>query len=219
MPCRTNRQHPAAENPAGLRRRIIPVDRRGRRGKNGSAPPPGNHRPRCTRSHDDETHASPALEMAQPQSLLQLFGVTLDDPAVLGQAHENLDFRIERQGRELVLRGFSFALRPLDEQPLFRTRLSAVFVPMRWTDAQQGKPRTERTFHALPPSDVFPSPLRQSLSQGEDGNRPMIPIPPQALSVIVRKSGSLPAASTQNATSSVNLCWTFRALYTPTQCP
>src|SRR5579884_930562 len=94
---------------------------------------------------------APALEMAQPQSLLQLFGVTLDDPAVLGQAHENLDFRIERQGRELVLRGFSFALRPLDEQPFFRTRLSAPFVPMRWTDTKQGKPRTERTFHTLPP--------------------------------------------------------------------
>src|SRR5579875_325358 len=177
MPRRTNRQHPAAQNPAGLRRRIIPVDRRGRRGKTA----PLYHQETIGRDAQGrmmmKPTPAPALEMAQPQFLLQLFGVTFDDPAVFGQADQVANLRLCRQSGEPILRGFGFALRPLDEQPFFRTRLSALFVPTRGTDTQQGKPRTERTFHALPPSDVFPWPLRQSLSQREDGNRPMIPLP------------------------------------------
>src|SRR5579875_1409341 len=39
MPCRTNRQRRAAGNPAGLRARVIPVDRRGQKGK---TVPPGH---------------------------------------------------------------------------------------------------------------------------------------------------------------------------------
>src|SRR5579884_1917229 len=151
MPRRTNRQHPAAQNPAGLRRRIIPVDRRGRRGKTA----PLRHQESIGREAQGrmmmKPTPAPALEMAQPQFLLQLFGVTLDDPTVLGQPDQVADFCFCRQSREPIFRRLGFALRPLDEQPFFRTRLSAPFVPMRWTDTKQGKPRTERTFHTLPP--------------------------------------------------------------------
>ena len=124
---------------------------------------------------------APSLKMTQPQFLLQLFVVALDDPTLLGQADQVVDFRSNRQGRQPVLGGLGFALRPFDEQPFFRTRLGAPLVPMRRTDTEQSKSRTERMFRAFSPGDVFPGRLRQGPRQHQDRHGLMIRVPAQAL--------------------------------------
>src|SRR5580698_1726485 len=120
-----------------------------------------------------------SLEMPQPQFLFQFFIVAFDDPTQLGQEDQVPEFRSRRQGRHPILRGFGFSLRPLDKQPLFRTRFRTLLIPMRRTDPDSGEPRTEPTFRAGPPGEALPRPLRQSLRQRQDRNRPMVRIPPQ----------------------------------------
>src|SRR5437016_8406594 len=66
---------------------VRPIDRRGQRGKNGSVRPPG------TIGRDTEgsvmMKAAPASSFVVVQSkfLLELFVITLDDPAVLRHSH------------------------------------------------------------------------------------------------------------------------------------
>src|SRR3990172_2989259 len=82
--------------------------------------------------------ASPpaALEMVEPELILELLIVALDAPAQLGEADEGGDGRGLRQGREPILRGRVFAPRPLDQQPLFRPRRRALLVAMGGPHAQ-----------------------------------------------------------------------------------
>src|SRR5579872_302847 len=124
---------------------------------------------------------TPALEMSQPQFLLQFFVVAFDDPTLLGQTDQILDFHGDGQGRQPILRGLGFAFRPLEQQPLFGTRLGALFIPVRRTDTQQSKSRTEPMFRAFSPSDVFPRLFRQTLRQRQYGDGGMIRIASQAL--------------------------------------
>src|ERR1700685_2059336 len=120
-----------------------------------------------------------SLEMPQTQFLFQFFIVAFDDPAELGEADQVRDFRLHRQGRQPILAGFSFSLRPLDKQPLLGTRFRTLLIPMRRTDPDSGEPRTEPTLGAGPQGDALPRPLRQPLRQGQERNRPMARIPPQ----------------------------------------
>src|ERR1022692_4948447 len=120
-----------------------------------------------------------SLEMPQTQFLLQFFIVAFDDPTELGQADQVRDFRCRGQGRQPILRGFGFSLRPLDEQPLLWTRFSTLLITMRRTDPDSGEPRTEQNLGAGSLGDALPRPLRQPLRQRQDRNRPMVRIPPQ----------------------------------------
>src|ERR1019366_673727 len=122
-----------------------------------------------------------SLEMPQTQFLFQFFIVAFDDPAELGQADQVRDFRFHRQGRQPILGGFGFSLRPLDEQPLLGTRFSTLLIPMGRTNPDSGEPRTEPTLGTGPPGDALPRPLRQPLRQRQDRNRPMVGIPPKPL--------------------------------------
>ena len=88
-----------------------------------------------------------SLEMPQPQFLFQFFVVAFDDPTKLGQEDQVPELRFRRQGGQPILRGFSFSLRPLDEQPLFRTRFAALLDP----DAPD-EPGARRTANGADPS-------------------------------------------------------------------
>src|SRR5712691_4578270 len=72
---------------------------------------------------------APALEMIEPELVLELLIVALDAPTQLGEADEVGDGRGLRQGREPIFLGLGFAPRPLDQQPLgppgLRTRSRA----------------------------------------------------------------------------------------------
>src|SRR5580698_3176245 len=89
-----------------------------------------------------------SLEMPQPQFLLQFFVVAFDDPTQLGQEDQVPEFCFRRHGGQPILGGFGFSLRPLDEQPLFRTRFCTLLIPMRRTDPDRGEPRAELTLGA-----------------------------------------------------------------------
>src|SRR5271154_5697381 len=101
-----------------------------------------------------------SLEMPQPQFLLQFFVVAFDNPTQLGQEDQVPELRFHRQGRQPILGGFGFSPRPLDQQPLFRTRFGALLIPMRRTDLDGGEPRTEPTLGAGPPGDALPRSFR-----------------------------------------------------------
>ena len=53
---------------------------------------------------------TPSLKMPQPQFLLQFFVIALDDPTLLGQADQVLEFRLHRQGGQPILGGLGFTL-------------------------------------------------------------------------------------------------------------
>src|SRR3989304_3925813 len=61
-----------------------------------------------------------ALEMIEPELVLELLIVALDAPAQLGEPNEVGDRRRRRQRRQPILRGLRFASRPFDQQPLLR---------------------------------------------------------------------------------------------------
>src|SRR5262249_14503466 len=58
MPLHAHRANPEDGSGVAFRRRVSPLDRRERRGKNGSVRPPGTHRPQCRGWRDGENHAS-----------------------------------------------------------------------------------------------------------------------------------------------------------------
>src|SRR5713101_2858461 len=90
-----------------------------------------------------------ALEMVEPELILELLIVALDAPAQLGEADEVDDGRRLRQGREPILRRFGFAPRPLDEQPRLRPGLRALLIAMGGPHAQPreaGAHRAARPF-------------------------------------------------------------------------
>src|SRR6266702_1862721 len=61
MPLEANPASPEGGTGAAFRGRISPVDRHGRRGKNGSVRLPGTHRPQYRGSRDDESPANLCL--------------------------------------------------------------------------------------------------------------------------------------------------------------
>src|SRR5216683_2438619 len=72
----------------------------------------------------------PALEVIEPELVLELLIIALDAPAQFGEAHKLGDRRRRRQGREPILRGLGVASRPLDQQPLFRPGLRTRLIAM-----------------------------------------------------------------------------------------
>src|SRR3989304_858215 len=61
-----------------------------------------------------------ALEMIEPELVLELLIVALDAPAQLGEPNEVGDRRRRRERRQPILRGLRFASRPFDQQTLLR---------------------------------------------------------------------------------------------------
>ena len=81
-----------------------------------------------------------ALVMAEAELLLELVVIPLDPPARLGNQHEALQRRALGQIGEPVLGWLSFAVWPLDQQPLLRPKAQSV----AYRDVPGGPARPQR---------------------------------------------------------------------------
>src|SRR5665647_1036763 len=68
-----------------------------------------------------EAAPSSPLEMPKPDLLLELLIVTVDPPAKLGEVDQTAECDVFGKCREPVFGRLVLALRPLDQQPLFRS--------------------------------------------------------------------------------------------------
>src|SRR3990170_867079 len=89
-----------------------------------------------------------ALEMVEPELVLEFLIVALDAPPQLREADEGGDRRRLRQGRQPVLRGLGFPPRPLDQHPLLRSGRRALLITVGGPHAQ---PRDARAHRAARP--------------------------------------------------------------------
>ena len=112
-----------------------------------------------------KTAPASSFIMTQPEFLLQLFVIPLDDPALLCQTDQVLEFGLGREGCEPVLGGFDFFAGPLDQQPLLGIGLSAFEIAVSGTDAHGGETRLERMSGPWSPADFLPGLRRQRQSQ------------------------------------------------------
>src|SRR5712691_7893433 len=83
-----------------------------------------------------ESPPAAALEMVEPELILEFLIVALDTPAQFGEADQISERRRLRQGREPILRGLRVAPRPLNQQPLVRPGLRALLIAMGGPHAQ-----------------------------------------------------------------------------------
>src|SRR5215469_4798975 len=74
MPLHAYRANPEGGTGVAFRRRVSPLDRRERRGKNGSVRPPGTHRPQYRGWRDGENHASLVLHSGPVLVLVLILG-------------------------------------------------------------------------------------------------------------------------------------------------
>src|SRR5260370_8321536 len=108
-----------------------------------------------------EATPAAALEMIQPQLVLELLIVALDPPAQLGEADELGDGGRLRQRREPVLGGRAVAPWPFDQQPLFRPRCRALLIAMGGPHAQAREARAHRAPRPFAPRHRPPRRRRQ----------------------------------------------------------
>ena len=83
-----------------------------------------------------------ALEVPEPEFLLEFFIVPFDNPPMFGDLDESFERGVGRQCREPVLSGFLLAWRPLDQQPLFGVRFRLPVIAMRRADPKGSKARS-----------------------------------------------------------------------------
>ena len=83
---------------------------------------------------------SAAFVVAEPNLLLEFEIIAFDPPAQLGQIDQALERDVGRQRGEPVVVRLGFALRPLDQQPLFSGGFVSLRVIVRRADPQPGKP-------------------------------------------------------------------------------
>ena len=102
--------------------------------------------------------ASPAAAfiVAEADLLFELEIVALNPPAQFRLIDQALKRDVGRQRGEPVVIRFGFALRPLDQQPLFCRRLAPPGVVMCRANPPSGEPRTQRRVAAVPPLDLLP---------------------------------------------------------------
>src|SRR6201995_1294580 len=98
-----------------------------------------------------------ALVVAKAEPLLELLVIPFDPPARLGNPHEALQRRAPGQIGEPVLGWLSLAVRPLDQQPLLRPRLSALRIAMGRADPHGRKARGQLALGSRAPGEGGPS--------------------------------------------------------------
>ena len=79
---------------------------------------------------------SAALEMAQPNLLLELLIIALDAPAQFGDVDQAIEGYGVWQRREPVFGRLGLALRPLYQQPFRRMRLTQTTISLRCCNKQ-----------------------------------------------------------------------------------
>ncbi len=91
-----------------------------------------------------EAAPSAPFEMAEPDLLLELLIVALDAPAHLCGIDHPAEGYAHGKGRQPVFGRRVLALRPLDQQPFFRSAFGEIVITMRDTNAHARKARGQR---------------------------------------------------------------------------
>src|SRR3954451_24834073 len=112
-----------------------------------------------------------SFKVAQPQLLFQLLIVAFDAPAEFGLPDQRAQGTILWQRAQPVLAWFRLVVRPLDEEPFFRTDLPAPVIAMRSPHPHASEPRMQGPHAAFPPSDRAPSGGGQAERHLLDRNR------------------------------------------------
>src|SRR5260370_40687775 len=112
-----------------------------------------------------EAAPAAALEMSEPDLLLEFLIVALDAPAQLGKVHQAMEGDAFGKGREPVFGRFLLAFGPLDQQPFFRSALAALEITPRNANAHPSKARRQRLGGAFAPFGGAPG----RLGQGKPG--------------------------------------------------
>ena len=81
------------------------------------------------------------LVITKAEFLLQLLIIALDPPSQLCEINQEIEGDILGQSGKPILGRLGFALRPLDQQPLFRARLGQPGIAMRRPHPLPGKAR------------------------------------------------------------------------------
>ena len=121
------------------------------------------------------TPAAP-LVMIEPELLLELLIIALDAPAQFGEIDHAIECGIGGQRREPIFGRFGLVLRPFDQQPFLRPRITALIVTMGDTNANPRKARAERFSRAFAPFDPAPRALGESKCKLLDRDRLMLAI-------------------------------------------
>ena len=108
---------------------------------------------------------APSLVVAQAELLLQFLVVPLNAPAHLGHPDQFDKRSIDRQRRQPVLRRFSLAAWPFDQQPLLLTQGSMSLVAMRRSYSERCKTRGQFRVGPLAPLYRAPAARWQAFSQ------------------------------------------------------
>jgi hypothetical protein len=111
-----------------------------------------------------KTTPASSFIVSQPEFLLQFLVVALDDPTMLGEAHQIWKLQVFGQSGKPVLGRFSFLAGPLDEEPFLGTRFTTPVIAMSRTDAKRGKARAEPLTSSFPPAYDLPGRERQAHS-------------------------------------------------------
>src|SRR6266853_3324854 len=122
---------------------------------------------------------SAAFIMSEPDLLLELLVVAFDAPAQLGEIDQTLKGDVLRQGREPIAGRLVLAFRPLDQQPLVRTRRVPSVIIMGGPHPDSGETRAKPTVRALAPADCSPSLFRQAERERLDRDRLVRAVPAQ----------------------------------------
>src|SRR3982751_5835228 len=141
MPFRSCRQCPAAGNLGVGEELGTVVGCLLQRGKKPPVRRPENRRRRGTRWRDGESRATLFLQSGRDPSLASIPIVTLHAPTLFRLLDQRPQGAILRQRAQPVLGWFRLALRPLDQEPFFRTDPPAPVTPMCAPDTYPAKPR------------------------------------------------------------------------------
>ena len=119
-----------------------------------------------------------ALEVIQPQLVLQFLAVAFDPPPQHGELNEFHGGRRRRQCREPVLDRGRFRSRPFDQQPLFGARADRQSSRWAGPHADRRKARPHGAPRAWAPRHRAPRGRRQLLRHGGHTQGTVAPRPP-----------------------------------------
>src|SRR3954454_23397812 len=103
-----------------------------------------------------EAAPAAALEVPEPQFLLEFLVVAFDAPPELGKFDQALEADVLRQRREPVFGRLLLSFRPLDQEPFLWARFAQPVIAMSGSHPHACKARGEPTGCALAPGDLGP---------------------------------------------------------------
>src|SRR3954462_764993 len=128
-----------------------------------------------------ETAPAAALEVPEPEFLLELLVVAFDTPSKLGKFDQALEADVLRQGREPVFGGLPLAFRPLDQEPFLRAQFAQPVIAMSGSHPHPCEAQGEPVGYALAPTDLGPRRRPKSKRQRLDRGWLVLAIPAHQL--------------------------------------